>query len=60
MHAQLGSLFVAAVNYPSITPANKSLALWGLGVFLYADLLHNPQCASTLRPTYCVCVCVPH
>jgi hypothetical protein len=51
MHAQLGSLFVAAVNYPSITPANKSLALWGLGVFLYADLLHNPQCASTLRPT---------
>lgn len=42
MHSQLASLFVAAINYPSITPANKSLALWGLGVYIYLDLLNKP------------------
>lgn len=43
MQSQLATLFIAAINYASITPANKSLALWGLGVFLYLDLLNKPQ-----------------
>jgi hypothetical protein len=42
LHSQLAAVLVSAVNYPPITPANKSLALWALGLFVFLDLFGHP------------------
>jgi len=48
LHSQLAAVLVSAVNYPPITPANKSLALWALGLFVFLDLFGHPPCVSSL------------